>query len=116
LIAGLAERDSTKEMMMRKAYAFGLAAFLAASPAMADVVIGTGGGDAARHEQRAEQDRMAAHHDAAEANRDAAMGNYRGAAREQREAQHEWHAANRQEHKADRDSDDHGGFHVQLGH
>ena len=41
---------------MRKVYSLGLAAFLMASPAMAQVVIG-GGYDAARHEQRAQQDR-----------------------------------------------------------
>ena len=41
---------------MRKVYSLGVAAFLMASPAMAQVVIG-GGNDAARHEQRAQQDR-----------------------------------------------------------
>src|SRR3954452_5378914 len=98
--------------MMKKAYALGLAAFLAVSPAMADVVIGSGGNDAARHEQRAQQDRMAAQHDSAEAQRDAAMGNYRGAAREQREAREEWRDARHQERKADRDAD--RGVHVEL--
>ena len=99
---------------MRKAYAFGLATILMASPALADVVIGTGSNDSARHEYRADQDRAAAHHDMGEAHRDAAMGNYAGAAREQREAHHEWRDAHRQEHKADRD--DNGGLSVQLGH
>ena len=47
---------------MRKALSIGLAAFLMASPAMAQVVIG-GDNDAARHEQRAQQDRMQAHRD-----------------------------------------------------
>ena len=45
---------------MRKALSIGLATFLMASPAMAQVVIG-GDNDAARHEQRAQQDRMQAH-------------------------------------------------------
>ncbi len=100
---------------MRTAYALGLAAFLAASPAMADVVIGGGDHDAVRHEQRADQDRAAARHDQAEAQRHAAVGDYRGAAREQNEARHESRDAIHQERKAD--SDDHGGrFHVDIGH
>jgi len=98
---------------MKKAYAIGLAAFLAASPAMAQVVIGGGDNDAARHEQRAQQDRMEAHHDQAEAQRDAAMGNYSGAAREQAEARQEWRDAHHQQRDAERDS---SGFHVDIGH
>jgi len=98
---------------MRTAYAIGLAAFLAASPAMADVVIGGGDHDAVRHEQRADQDRGAAHHDQSQAQRDAAMGNYHGAAREQNEARQEWRDANHQDRKADRD--DHGGVHLEVG-
>jgi hypothetical protein len=99
--------------MMRKAYALGLAAFLAASPAMADVVIG-GGNDAARHDQRAMQDRSAAQQDSAEARERAAVGDYRGAAREQNEAQHELRDANHQDRKADRD--DHSGVKLEIGH
>jgi hypothetical protein len=67
---------------MRTAYALGLAAFIAATPAMAQVVIG-GGGDASRHEAQAQQDRAQARQDSAEARQHAAMGDYRGAAREQ---------------------------------
>ena len=74
---------------MRTFYSLGLAAFLMTSPAMAQVVIGGGDNDAARHDQRAQQDRMNAHQDAMQAHRDAAMGNYGDAAREQREAHHE---------------------------
>ncbi len=97
---------------MRTAYALGLAAFLAASPAMADVVIGTDN-DSARHDMRAQQDRNDARQDQAQAQRDASMGDYRGAAREQDEARHEMHDANRHDRKADRD--DHGGVTVELG-
>jgi hypothetical protein len=97
---------------MRKIYSLGVAAFLIASPAMAQVVIG-GGNDAARHEQRAQQDRYDARRDANQAQRDAAVGNYRGAAREQQEAQQAMHDAQRQERKADRD--DHGGVNLQFG-
>jgi hypothetical protein len=102
------------EDMMRKAYALGLAAFLAASPAMADVVIGGGDNDAARHEQRAMQNRSAARQDNAAARERAALGDYRGAAREQNAARQEWRDANHQEYKADRD--DHGGVRVDIGH
>ena len=97
---------------MRATYAIGLAAFLAASPAMADVVIGGGDNDATRHEMRADQDRAAARHDSAEAREHAAVGDYRGAAREQNEARQEWRDANHQERKADHDND---GVTVQLG-
>jgi hypothetical protein len=97
---------------MQKIYSLGVAAFLIASPAMAQVVIG-GGNDAARHEQRAQQDRYDARRDANQAQRDAAVGNYRGAAREQQEAQQAMHDAQRQERKADRD--DHGGVNLQFG-
>jgi hypothetical protein len=100
---------------MRKAYALGLAAFLAASPAMADVVIGGGDNDSVRHEQRADQDRAAARHDMGEAREHAAMGDFHGAAREQNEARHEWRDANRQERKADTDRDDRGGVRLQFG-
>jgi hypothetical protein len=99
---------------MRKAYALGLAVFLAAAPAMADVVIGGGDNDAARHQQRADQSRAAARHDSAEARQHAAMGDYRGAAREQNEAREEWRDARHQEHKAD--NDDRGGVRLQFGH
>ncbi len=95
---------------MRTVYAIGMAAFLAASPAMAQVVISTD--NDSRHDRRAQQDRSDARQDQAQAQRDAAMGNYRGAAKEQREAIHEDRSADRQEHKADRDD---RGVTVQLG-
>ncbi len=57
---------------MRAAYAVGLAAFLAVSPAMAQVIIGGGDNDAARHEAQAQQDRADAHQDMNQACRDAA--------------------------------------------
>ena len=98
---------------MKTAYALGLAAFLAASPAMAQISIGGGDNDAARHEDRAQQDRMDAHHDQTQAQRDAAMGDYRGAAREQREAHQEWRDSRHQQHDADTDAN---GLHVTIGH
>ena len=96
---------------MRTVYAIGLAAFLAASPAMAQVVIGPDN-DSARHDMRAQQNRSDARQDQTQAQRDAAVGNYRGASQEQREAQHEDRAADHQERKADRDD---RGVTVQLG-
>ena len=95
---------------MRKVYSLGVAAFLMASPAMAQVVIG-GGNDAARHEQRAQQDRYDARMHAGQAQRDAAVGDYRSAARDQQQARHDMHDAQRQERKADRD----GGVNLQFG-
>ena len=89
---------------MRKLYSFGLVAFLAATPAMAQVVIG-GDNDAARHEWSTDQDRMRAHRDHREARRDAEMGDYRGAARDQRDAHRDWREANRQDYRTDRDND-----------
>jgi hypothetical protein len=88
---------------MRKALSIGLATFLMASPALAQVVIG-GDNDAVRHEQRSQQDRMQAHRDSAEAHRDAATGNYGAAAREQREAHQEWRDSHHQQRAADRDA------------
>jgi len=97
---------------MRTVYAIGIAAFLAASPAMAQVVINTDN-DSARHDMRAQQDRSMANQDQAQAQRDAAVGNYRGAAQEQRDAMHEERAANQQ--TRDANSDD-KGVSVQIGH
>jgi hypothetical protein len=94
---------------MRKVYSLGLVAILMASPAVAQVVIG--GGDAARHEQRAQQDRYDARRHAAQAQRDAAVGDYHSAAREQHEARRDMHDARRQERRADRD----GGVNLQFG-
>jgi len=73
---------------MRIFPAFATAAFLAASPCMAQV---NGDNDAARHEYRAQQQERAAQRDEHKAREDAAMGDRRDAAREQAEAQH--HAA-----------------------
>ena len=87
---------------MRTADAFGLAAFLAVSPAMAQVIIGGGNNDAA-HEAQAQQDRADARQDMNQARRDAAVGNYGAAAQEQRDAHHDWRQAQHQQHDADRD-------------
>jgi hypothetical protein len=104
------EERLKKEVTMRTVYALGLAAFMAATPAVAQVVIG--GGDASRHEAQAQQDRAQARQDSAAARQRAAMGDYQGAARDQRAAQDERHDAHRQERKADRDAN--GAF-IQLG-
>ncbi len=71
---------------MRTAYAVGLAAFLAVSPAMAQVIIGGGDNDAARHEAQAQQDRADAHQDMNQACRDAGATRS-GAARRRTAAQ-----------------------------
>jgi hypothetical protein len=99
---------------MRILSAFAAAAFLAASPCMAQVVITPGNNDAARHEDRADRQEHAAQHDEREAHRDAAEGNYAGAAQEQADAQHHQAVAQHQEHRADQDSG--GGVQVHVGH
>ena len=97
---------------MRIGYAVAMAAFLAASPAMAQVVIG-GDHDAARHEYQADQQRHAAQEDMHESHELAEHGDYRGAMRERREAQQHRHAAMEQERRADRDAD-RGGMRVEI--
>jgi len=97
---------------MRILPAFAAAAFLAASPCMAQIVITPGNNDGARHEERAEQQDHAARHDEHEARRDAAVGNYAGAAQAQADAQHHEAAAQHQERRADQDSG--GGVQVQI--
>ena len=85
---------------MRSIYATAFAAMLAAGPAMGQVVIQTQNPDAARHEQRAAQDRADARWEHQEAQRRAAMGDYAGAAEAQRDARRDWHSAHRQEERA----------------
>jgi hypothetical protein len=89
------------------------AAFLTASPSMAQVVITDGSHDADRHEYRAGQQERAAQHDEHKAREDAAVGNYRGAAHEQAEARDHQAAAQHQERRADQDSRD--GVHIEIG-
>jgi hypothetical protein len=89
---------------MRIFPAFATAAFLAASPCMAQVVVGPGDNDAARHEFRADQQEHAAQRDEHRAREDAAMGDYRDAARERADAQRHDEAAQHQEHRAEQDS------------
>ena len=86
---------------MRSTYAVAIAALLAAGPAMSQVIIQTPDPDAARHEQRADQDRANAHFEQQEAQRRAAMGDYHGAAEAQRDAHHDWRDAQRNDHRAD---------------
>src|SRR5258708_19684100 len=86
--------------IMRSTYVIALAATLVAGPAMGQVVFQTPNPDAARHEQRAAQDRADARWKRQEAERRAAMGDYRGAEQADREARRDWHDARRQEHRA----------------
>jgi len=89
---------------MRIIPTFAAAAFLAASPCMAQVVITTPGDNGAvRHELRADEQEHAAQRDEHRAREDAAMGNYRGAAQEQADAQHHQAEAQYQEHRAAQD-------------
>jgi hypothetical protein len=92
------------EADMRTFSAIALAASLYAVPAMSQVIFQVPDGDAARHEERAQQDRANARAEHREAQMDAAMGNYGAAAEEQRDARHDWQAARRQEERARDDS------------
>ncbi len=89
---------------MRTFSAIALAASLYAVPAMSQVIFQVPDGDAARHEQRAQQDRANARAEHRDAQMDAAMGNYGAAAEEQRDARRDWQAARRQEERARDDS------------
>ena len=89
---------------MRTLSAIALAASLYAIPAMSQVIFQVPDSDAARHEQRAQQDRANARAEHREAQMDAAMGNYGAAAEEQRAARHDWQAARRQDERARDDS------------
>jgi hypothetical protein len=86
---------------MRSTYAVAIAALLAAGPAMGQVIIQTPDPDAARHEQRADQDRANAQWEHQEAQRRAAIGDYRGAADARRDAHHDWRDAQHHEHRAE---------------
>jgi len=92
---------------MRSTYAIAFGALLFAAPAMGQVIIQTPNGDAAQHEQRAQQDRADAHWERQEAQRRAAVGDYHGAAEADREAHRDWHDARRQDNRA---QDSQGGF------
>jgi hypothetical protein len=98
---------------MRMFPIFATAAFLAASPCMAQVIITPGGNDAARHAERADQQEHAAGRDEHRAREDAAMGDYHDAAREHAKAQDHEAAAQHQERRADQDS--RGGVQLQIG-
>jgi hypothetical protein len=93
---------------------FATAAFLAASPCMAQVIITPGGNDAARHAESADQQAHAAQHDEHKAREDAAAGDYHAASHEQGKAQDHQAVAQHQERRADQDSQ--GGVQVQIGH
>ena len=89
---------------MRTSYAIAITAFLAAAPAMGQVIVQTPGGDSAMHEQRAAQDRANAHQERREAEARAAVGDYRGAAEADRDAHQDWRDARHQEHRAQDES------------
>jgi hypothetical protein len=85
---------------MRSTYIVAITALLAGSPAMGQVIIQTPNPDAARHEQRATQDRADAQWEHQEAQRRAAVGDYQGAAEAQRDAHRDWRDAHRQQDHA----------------
>jgi hypothetical protein len=85
---------------MRSTYTIAFGAFLIAAPTMGKVIIQTQNGDAAQHEQQANQDRADAHWAKQEGERRAAVGDYRGAAEADQEAQRDWRDARRQEHRS----------------
>lgn len=99
---------------MRIGYAVAVAALLAGTPAMAQVIVGGGDNDSTRHEYRADQDRAAGRQEMNDARHEAARGDYRDASRDQAEAHQDWKGARHQEHDADRDSN--GGVRVEVGH
>jgi len=100
---------------MRISCAVAVAALLAGTPAMAQVVISGGdNGAAAQHQAQADQDRAAGRQNMQAAHQEAAQGNYAAAAQDQAAAHQDWHAAHHQEHDADRDSG--SGVTVQIGH
>jgi len=85
---------------MRTTYAIAFATFIAAAPAMGQVIIQAPDSDAARHQQRAQQDRWDARQERREAERRAAIGDYHGAAEAEREAHRDWRDARRHEERA----------------
>jgi hypothetical protein len=92
------------EINMRTAYAVAFTAFLAAGPALGQVVIQTPNSASTYHQQQANQDRADAHYEHQQAHRHAAVGDYRGAAEAQAQAHEDWRAAHRQEHRAQDES------------
>jgi len=99
---------------MRFGYTLAVAALLAASPAMAQVVIGTGDPNAASaHQYQADQDRSAGRANMDAARQEEAMGNYGAAARDREAAHEDWHAAHHQQRDADRDGN--GGVTFEFG-
>ncbi len=79
-------------------------ALLAATPALAQVVVTTPGADSGYHQYRADQSREAAHQDMRAARANAAAGNYAAAAQDQEAAHQNWHAAHHEERRAERDA------------
>ncbi|HUN40372.1 MAG TPA: hypothetical protein VMU81_08795 [Acetobacteraceae bacterium] len=98
---------------MRIGYAIAVAAFLAATPAMAQLTISNGNDAAAQHHYSAEQDRANGRANMRASHQEAAMGNYGNAARDRYAAHEDWHAAHHQDHAADRDAN--SGVTVRLG-
>jgi hypothetical protein len=99
---------------MRMGYAVAVAALLAGTPAMAQVVISGGDPNAAQHQAQSDQDRAAGRQNMEAAHQEAAAGNYGAAAQDQAAAHQDWHAAHHEQHDADRDGS--GGVTVQIGH
>ncbi|HEY2616110.1 MAG TPA: hypothetical protein VGI78_02120 [Acetobacteraceae bacterium] len=89
---------------MRSSYIIAITALLAGGPAMGQVIIQTPNPDAARHEQRATQDRADAQWEHQQAQRRAAVGDYQGAAEAQRDAHRDWRDSHRQQDRAQDES------------
>ncbi len=97
---------------MRIGYAAALAAFLAATPAMAQLTITNSNDEFARHEYNANQDHAAGRQNMEAAHQEAAMGNYGAAARDQQAAHEDWHAAHHQRYDANRDANSGVTLHI----
>ncbi|HTW72885.1 MAG TPA: hypothetical protein VME47_23615 [Acetobacteraceae bacterium] len=98
---------------MRIGYAMAVAAFLAATPAMAQLTITNGNDAAQQHQYNADQDRSAGRANMEASHQEAAEGNYGNAMRDREAAHEDWHAAHHEEHSADRDAN--SGVTVRLG-
>lgn len=99
---------------MRIGYIVAVAAMLAGTPAMAQVVIG--GGDpnaAAAHQYNADRAREAGRANMEASREAAAHGDYDAAERYRDAAHQDWHAAHHEQHRADRDRS--GGVEMQFG-
>ncbi len=106
--------NQERRYTMRISSLVAIGALLAATPAMAQVIVTTPGNDAASHQYQADQERATGRQEMNAARANAAMGNYAAAAQDQAAARQNWHAAHHEEHAANRDGS--APIVVQLGH